>query len=177
MARHPENMGGRGDLGRLFAALVDSVAETVAPAREAALDFDVDRLGRELASAKDPMGLLAAFAAQAKDADGASALELRLAERLEEAGIFAEDVELPEVRVVRPRTSGLFYLRIDDQQIPYLAKLRVLGIEAALNSALLCSALLGDAASATREDIVKLEQRVARSIARQGAEPLSLIHI
>ena len=173
MAQHPENTGGRGDLGRLFAALVDSVAETVAPAREAALDFDVDRLGRELASAKDPMGLLAAFAAQAKDADGASALELRLAERLDEAGIFAEDVELPEVHVVRPRTSGLFYLRIDDQQIPYLAKLRVLGIEAALNSALLCSALLEDGASATREDIVKLEQRVARSIARQGAEPLA----
>ena len=173
MARHPENTGGRGDLGRLFAALVDSVAETVAPAREAAVDFNVDRLGRRLASAKDPMGLLASLAAQAMDAEGASALELRLAERLDEAGIFADDVELPEVRVVRPRTSGLFYLRIDDQQIPYLAKLRVLGIEAALNSALLCSALLEDGASATREDLVKLEQRVARSIAGQGAEPLA----
>lgn len=159
-------------LEKLLGALADDIEEAAAQA-EAARGFDIDRLGRRLMAADDPIEALASFAARAKGREGACALELRLAERLDAAGIFSEDVALPSVRVVRPKTSGLFYLRIEDREIAYLSKLRVLGIEAALNSALLCSALLDEPGGATMEQVVRLEQRICRSIAQQGAEPLA----
>ena len=44
--------------------------------------------------------------------------------------------------MVRPRTSDLFYLRIDEDELPYSTKLRVLRVEAALNAALLATRAL-----------------------------------
>ena len=161
----------RSQLGRLFAAFVDEASDAAQPSAPA--PFDVDRFGRKLAGAEDPFAFLAAFAVQARSDEGVCALEARLAERLDEAGIFAEDVDMPEAHVVRPRTSGLFYVRVDEPELPYLAKLRIIGIEAALNAALLCQAILDDPAQATREDVIKAEQRIARSVAAQGSAPLA----
>lgn len=166
-----ENNDERSQLGRLFAAFVDEAAETAEAS--AAAGFDVDKFGRELACAEDPFAFLASFAVQARADECACALELRLAERLDEAGIFAEDVDMPEAHVVRPKTSGLFYVRVDEPELPYLAKLRIIGIEAALNAALLCQAILDEPAAASREDVIKAEQRISRSVAAQGSAPLA----
>ena len=171
MSDDTANNDERSQLGRLFAAFVDEAAD--AAENGAVPGFDVDAFGRELACAEDPFAHLASFVVQARADERACALELRLAERLDEAGIFAEDVKMPEAHVVRPKTSGLFYVRVDEPELPYLAKLRIIGIEAALNGALLCQAILDEPTAATREDIIKAEQRIARSVAAQGSTPLA----
>ena len=76
-----------------------------------------------------------------RPATAPSALETHLAERLQEAGVAGRrrGRDARELRVVRPRTSGLFYLRIDEDELRYAAKLRVLRVEAALNGALLAT--------------------------------------
>lgn len=173
MPKDPANNNERSELGRLFAAFVDEAVDAAANVPPAPEPFDVDRLGREAAATDDPFAFLAAFAVQARADENAGALELRLAERLDEAGIFEQDVDLPQAHVVRPKTSGLFYIRVDAAELPYLAKLRVIAVEAALNAALLAQAILDDPATATREDVIKAEQRVARSVAAQGGDPLA----
>ncbi len=90
-----------------------------------------------------------------------------------EAGLLETDVELPGVHVIRPRTSGLFYLRLDEQHVAYLAFLRVLRIEAALNAALLASRVLPEPNDASLEDVVRAEQRVTRSVTAQVADVAS----
>lgn len=172
-----------GRLGKLFAALVGDGTTAPDASRpdpaDDACPFDVDELARSLATASDPVGVLRVFVAsirsrseraEAGDGTEPSGLELYLAERLAEAGLFADDVELPALRVVRPRTSDLFYLRIDDDELPGIAKLRVVRLEAALNGALLATRVLPDEAShATLEELVRCEQRCARSIVAQAA--------
>ena len=177
-----------GRLGRLFAALVGT--ETDAPetggggpgadeAEPAATSrLDLEELSRQLANSTNPLLALRrlvddvrARTASAEAGDAPSALETHLAERLQEAGLSDSDSrETPAVRVVRPRTSGLFYLRIDEDELSYAAKLRVLRIEAALNGALLATQALEDPEAASCEDLVRLEARCARSIVAQAAE-------
>ena len=177
-----------GRLGRLFAALVGT--ETDAPetggggpgadeAEPAATSrLDLEELSRQLANSTNPLLALRrrvddvrARTASAEAGDAPSALETHLAERLLEAGLSDSDSrETPAVRVVRPRTSGLFYLRIDEDELSYAAKLRVLRIEAALNGALLATQALEDPEAASCEDLVRLEARCARSIVAQAAE-------
>ncbi|OUO34582.1 hypothetical protein [Olsenella sp. An290] len=158
------------------------------PGREAAAApdntsvLDVDELGRSLAASPDPLALLAGLVVDVRSrAERAglaeegptlppSALEVHLAERLVEAGLLEPDVELPSLHVVRPRTSDLFYLRVEDAQLPYLAKVRVLRIEAALNAALLATRVLPDANAASGAELVRCEQRVARSVTSQAPE-------
>lgn len=161
-----------GGIEKVIAAMVEGAAKAALAGAAPSEGFDIDRFGRELMAAKDPAALLESFVVQTRSDEGASALERRLAERLGEAGIFEDEGRLPGLRVVRPRTSGLFYLRIEDAELPYLAKLRVLGVEAALNGALLCSALLDDPRGASMEEIVRTEQRVARSVAQQAQTPV-----
>ncbi|WP_346696374.1 tetratricopeptide repeat protein [Thermophilibacter mediterraneus] len=178
---------GRGRLGRLFAALVstdpDDGAEAAGGTDGNTSVLDVDGLADALMASPDPMALLAGMVAdvraraEATALPGAdvpalppSALETHLAARLVGAGLLEPEPELPSVRVVRPRLSGLLYLRIEDERVSYLAKLRVLGIEAALNSALLVTRALERPADATVEELVRAEQRVARSIVAQAGE-------
>ena len=171
-----------GRLGRLFAALVGTDDDDE-PARAekdgAAGGFDLDELARSLASASDPAGVLRAFAAGVQErsslaeigqGEAPSGLELYLAERLIEAGVLASDAApLPALRVVRPRTSDLFYLRVEDEELPWLSKVRLIRVEAALNAALLASRTLPEGgASATLEEVVRCEQRTCRSIVAQA---------
>lgn len=178
--------GGRGRLGRLFAALVNTDNETGAadaPGGDGNTSvLDIEQLSDSLVVSPDPMALLAGFvvdvrarmdAASLPDAGDAlppSAFEAHLAARLVEAGLLETDVELPSLHVVRPRASGLFYLRVDDAETTHLARLRVLRIESALNAALLASLVVSDANDATVEELVRAEQRVARSITSQARE-------
>ena len=185
--------GTSGRLGRLFAALVGGAAEvdlsdgparvSVASAPDAATSsLDVEALSQELVSSPDPMALLQAFVVDVRDraatlpGDGGlvpSSLELHLANRLEQAGLGDKGVELPALHVVRPRTSDLFYLRVDEASLSYAAKIEVMRVEAALNAALLASRLLPDANAATQAELVRSEQRVARSIVGQASRVVS----
>lgn len=180
---------GRGRLGRLFAALVSAGDEPLpdvaggAPGADGNTSvLDVEGLSSSLVSSPDPLALLASLVVDVRGrvesaglpGEGAalppSALEVHLASRLVEAGLLETDVDLPSVHVVRPRTSGLFYLRLDDRQVSYLALVRVIRIEAALNAALLVSHVLPSPNDATLEEIVRAEQRVARSVTAQVPE-------
>lgn len=176
---------GRGRLGRLFAALVSTEGDAE-EGRDASPDantsvLDIEELSSSLLTSPDPMALLAGLVVdvrgriEATALPGSSALppsplEVHLSTRLAEAGLLETDVELPALHVVRPRTSGLFYLRVDEPRVPELARTRVLRIEAALNDVLLASHVVGDASAATVEELVRAEQRVARSITSQAAE-------
>ena len=164
MTRGPENTSNK-NLGELFAAMVGGTTNAGATAEGA---FDVDRLGRKLMAADDPVAFLRGFVSRVRASKFSCALEARLTDRLDESGLLGDDGITPAFRVVRPKTSGLFYLRIDDPELPYLAKLRVLGAEAALNACLMCSALLDEPLSAGMEEVVRTEQRIARSVAQQA---------
>lgn len=197
-AEHDERRpaGERGGLGRLFAALVSTGDDEALPdvPEEAPEEadgnttvLDVEGLSRSLASSPDPMALLSGLVVDVRGRSGAagapgdgdapalppSPLETHLAARLVEAGLLETDVELPSLHVIRPRTSDLFYLRLDDQRVSYLALLRVMRIEAALNSVLLASHVLPDPNEASLEEIVRAEQRVARSVTAQAADVAS----
>ena len=176
----------RGRLGRLFAALVgteDAAEKDLGPARDAAQGapadvshLDLDALSRKLATSPDPAHALRAFVADvrlrtesAEAGPAPSALETYLAERLDEADLAGADgVSLPAFRVVRPTTSNLFYLRMDDEEVPWLAKLKLLRVEAALNGALLATLGLEHADEASLEELVAFEGRCARSVVAQA---------
>ena len=183
-----------GRLGRLFAALVGIDQPDVTPAddAEAAAEatgtsrLDLEKLSRELAGSRDPERVLRDFVSDVRHRSAAadaelvsrtsgrresipSAFDTYLAERLQEAGVLEEDgVYLPAIRVVRPRSSGLFYLRVEEPEIPWLSKVKVLRVEAALNAALLADEGLEDANAASLEELVRYEGRCARSIVAQA---------
>lgn len=172
-----------GRLGRLFAALVGTEGEVaekpLGQTDDAHPPFDLDDLARSLAAASDPAGALRSFAASVRErselagsgaTEAPGGLELYLAERLLEAGVLESDgAALPSMRVVRPRTSDLFYLRVDDDELPWLSKVRLLRVEAALNGALIASRVLPDGgAGSTLEEVVRCEQRACRSIVAQA---------
>ena len=184
-----------GRLGRLFAALVGADQPEATPAEEAgeaapdaprSSRLDLEKLSHDLSSSHDPARVLRDFVSDVRHRSAAadaelvtrmpgrrdpapSAFETYLAERLQEAGVLEEDgVYLPSLRVVRPRSSGLFYLRVEEPEIPWLSKVKVLRVEAALNAALLAEEGLEDANSASLEELVRYEGRCARSIVAQA---------
>ena len=131
--------------------------------------LDLGLLSRSLLSAADPAARLRAFVGDVRDSKTSDARARHLAQRLVEAGLMEDDPELPPLKVVRPGTSGLFYLRTQAAELSYLAKMRVLAIEGALNGALLADGVLGEPADATEETLVRVEARVMGSVAAQAA--------
>ncbi len=100
--------------------------------------FDYDAFAERILLTNDPIAELklivgAIRTQQARD-EAVLGLEAFLARQLEEAGLFEKDADLPTLKIVMPTRSKMFYLRIQDPQMTYLAKLRVLRIEAALNA-------------------------------------------
>lgn len=187
-----------GRLGRLFAALVGGDEEpdvdgggNAMPAPSDAVPdpgdapapgtshLDLDALSRRLIGSPDPEGELRSLVADVRrrsegpaDDLAPSDFELYLATRLTEAGIRdGRDATraLPRVSVVRPHTSGLFYLRVSGGSISWGEKVALLRTEAALNCALLAEHSLPDANACSLEEIVRCEQRVCRSIASQAS--------
>ena len=190
-----EGNGTHSWLGRLYSSLVRIDGETddtheAAPEVSTEEDdavrttstLDIQALRIRLVQATEPVASLKELVSDirsretAAGADGPlppGTLELYLAQKLEEAGLLATDLELPRFRVIVPHTSGMFYLHVDDAEVLYLAELRVFGIEAALNAVLLADAYLVDAGSATEEDLVGLESRIASSIVAGGVSGFS----
>ena len=135
-------------------------------------------LGETLTDAADPIAVLKQLVGEIRtreaDAgeDGSTSkmpcgLERYAARMLEEAGLFANDIKLPELKATRLQSSGMLYLRCSDSRIPYLAKLRIIRIEAALNAIRFAGISLPK--DATMEDAYRLNQGLARSIAAQAA--------
>ena len=164
-----------GEKGAAAGASATAEAEAEAAPSESALDMAA--LVRELLGSREPLGRLRGFVTDvegraAGDASRQDALlpcgrERHLARRLREAGLFDDDVELPGLRVIQPRMTGLVYLRVTDRELPYLAKLRVMALEAALNEALLSQAMPGADPAAGERDLVRDERLLRRSIAEQ----------
>lgn len=98
-----------------------------------------------------------------------SGVELFLAHRLYESGLFDEKIELPHIRIVRPHASGMLYLRIEQEQLPYSAMLTILRIEAALNALRFAYSYFEDSQDASEEDVAVLQQRITSSIVAQAA--------
>ena len=143
------------------------------PEAHPALDYS--SLVTSLLGASDPISELKRFVGnirtrEAEHADDPAlapcGLELFAARRLSEAGLFEDDVELPPLTVVRPETSRMLYLRTTHQRIPYLAKLRIIALEAALNAIRFANSALP--ADASEEDAFRANQALARSIVAQA---------
>lgn len=149
--------------------------------------LDLPALVRSLVRDSDPLTTLRAFAGDVESREKAAGSggdvllpcerELRLVRRLREAGLMEDDPELPGLRVIQPRMTGLVYLRVTDRELPYLSKLRVMALEAAINEALLAQAMPDAAPDAGEDELVRDEALVRRSIAEQartlgpGTEP------
>ena len=186
-----EGTDAHGRLGRLFAALVnngDGLEGTgradegeTAPDESEPSRLDVEELSRALVGSPDPMGVLRGFVADVRSRSGEgekddeaaesrapSPFELYLSMRLTEAGIQDDSIPLPAVSIVRPRTSDLFYLRVIDESLPWLSKVKLLRVESALNCALLVERSLDDPNATPLEEIVRCEQRIERSVVSQA---------
>lgn len=178
-----ENSAAGQSLGARFAAAVNAENPRVTST------LDIDVLSQRLMTSDDPLsdlGLVVAdVCSREQDVGGKGAtsiiapnssnqgalppsnLEVFLADSLDDAGLLAPDVAIPSVSAVRPHTSHLFYLRVNDPELSYAAKLKVLGIEAALNAALLASTFFEDADDVPMEELVRFRQRVATSVISQ----------
>ena len=178
-----ENSAAGQNLGARFAAAVNAENPRVTST------LDIDVLSQRLMTSDDPLsdlGLVVAdIRSREQDVGGKGAtsiiapnssnqgalppsnLEVFLADSLDDAGLLAPDVAIPSVSAVRPHTSHLFYLRVNDPELSYAAKLKVLGIEAALNAALLASTFFEDADDVPMEELVRFRQRVATSVTSQ----------
>ena len=186
-------MGERNPKKNLFKRLIERLRkprgdEAAAPAAEpepvetvpSAPTFSFDRLARRLHHADDPIAALRDFTANVEKriaaGNAVAPLEAFLAHALEDAGLDGVEVDLPDVSVVRPPASGLFYLRMDAGEIPYLALLHVLGIEAALNATQLASQYFGERGPSTEAEVWQFAQHLPPSIISQilSIEPLHL---
>ena len=157
------------------------------PARKAApaptrVGLDMDMLARALFLSNEPIEVLRLVARDIKTRKTNSSLapvcgiprrptgaELYLMRMLSEAGILEEDLDNLSIRIVRLSTSGLFYVRVQDERLPYPTMLRLLRIEAALNALQMAAGGPGGLDALSLEDAYVLFQRIVGSI---EAEPL-----
>jgi tetratricopeptide (TPR) repeat protein len=156
-------------------------AEVVEPSQASRLDFP--ELAERITNAMDPLSELKRFVgdirtreadAEAHPENAPCELERYAARMLDEAGLFETEPELPSLTAVQLRSSHLIYLRHADQSLPYLAKLRVLRLESAINAIRFASVSLAE--DATQEQAYQLNQGLARSIVAQARpidEPLA----
>ncbi|MBQ3283804.1 MAG: hypothetical protein IJH42_08175, partial [Atopobiaceae bacterium] len=134
--------------------------------------FDPQELVESLAESPDVFASLRSFVgmvrtAEAGQDEGVCAAARALARWLIEAGLFGKEVELPNVTCVVLERTGLVYLRINAPRLTYLAKVRVLAIEAALNRMLLVSRNLVDLGTATEEQVYRADVEVETGIAKK----------
>lgn len=134
--------------------------------------FDLDAFSSRILATEDPVAELRLFVGEMRrreQEEGAALLGLeRFASRvLEEAGLFAKDVELPPFTIVKPRLSGMFYLRSREQSMPYLAKVRIISLEAALNAIRYAATYFSDDPTVSMERCYQLNQDLQSSICAQ----------
>lgn len=96
-----------------------------------------------------------------------SPVERFVARMLVEAGLFSTDTELPRMSVVRSPHSQMLFVRVEQRELSYLARLRVLKIEAALNAMRYACTYFDDPHDVTEADCYKLTQGLATSVCAQ----------
>ncbi|MBQ9058695.1 MAG: hypothetical protein IJ125_05890, partial [Atopobiaceae bacterium] len=94
-------------------------------------------------------------------------IERYLARLLEEAGLFASDIELPPIDIGRHSASGLVYVHAQKRKISYLAHLRIMEIESALRRVGFALAILDDPDAASEQDCIAANQRLDSSLCAQ----------
>ena len=155
------------DLNALFALIQQGGA-----ALSVDESFDPRALVESLAETPDVFGTLRTFVgmvrtAEAEGDERVCAAARALARWLVEAGLFGDEVELPAVSCVLLERTGLAYLRINAARLTYLAKVRVLAIEAALNRMLLVERQLVDLGGAGEEQVWRADADVLGGVARR----------
>lgn len=135
--------------------------------------LDLEALSARIVGNLDPIAELKLFVGdiRTREAEGTyppSSFERFAARLLCEAGLFKDDVELPVLRIVRPSASGMFYLRIHTPKIPYLAKVRVFAIEAALNALRFSDTYFENPDEPTVEEHYQLIQKLTHSVTAQS---------
>lgn len=137
-------------------------------------EFDVSAFCQDLMATDDPEGLLEDWLAghASDEPDDEDPLEAYLARSLCELsfGEEGEGAELPAFRVVRPTTSGLLYLRVEEPRVAFGGYLRVVSLEAALNGLVLAEGLLRGSASYTLEDVYRALQTLDARVAAQATD-------
>lgn len=134
--------------------------------------FDFEAFSQRIVGISDPIAELKLFVGEVRtreaNEDDVSPFERYAARMLCEAGLFKDDVELPTIRIVRPPASGMFYLRVESLMLPYLAKVRVLALEAALNALRFSDTYFDDPDEHDVEEHYQLLQKLTHSIAAQS---------
>ena len=153
--------------------------ETKAPERTSLLAHPSD-LVDALTQDADPLGTLASLVKDAFDhasklSDAPHGGEETFARWLSEAGLGEgsgpEEVEMPRTRIVRLHRNKLAYIRIEQPEVTYLARRKVLAIEAVLNRMLLVESLAGEGfADAGEGELYRLAQGAQDSICAQAAQ-------
>lgn len=104
-----------------------------------------------------------------------NAIELFLARKLEESGIGDGGLSLPNLKVVRPHTNGMFYLRLPKGDVSYGDTLSMYSLEAALNAGVLAEELFRLRPPEDEEEIFAaldtLGQRITAQIDDLSAPP------
>ena len=162
-------------LNNIISSLMDSLKDPQGPDGEKPVGFDghaldIARFGRGLIASNDPAAHLRTMVRQIEAAEAPSAYAAWFARRVREAGLFETDTELPKISVVRPKTSGLFYIRCREGELTYLACLRIIGVESALNFALLAQGWASDVNEVPAEELVRFEASVCGSVAAQAGQ-------
>ena len=144
--------------------------------------LDMDMLARLLFLSNEPIEVLRLATRDIKTRKTNSSLapicgipmrptgaELYFMRMLTEAGIFDEQLDDVKAKVVRLTTSGLFYIRVLDERLPYPALVSLLRIESALNALQMAADGTTSLSDLSLEDVYVLFQRIVGSI---EAEPL-----
>ena len=145
--------------------------------------LDYEAFAKKLTTTNDPIAELKLFVGGIRTREAGkgaepSPYERYAARRLSEAGLFDREVKLPQLRIVRPKPSRMLYLRVTDKELSYLAKTRVLSLEAALNALRLSNDYFDDPNEHSVREHYQLIQRLTSSVTAQSpnlAEHVSVI--
>lgn len=131
-----------------------------------------------LTQAVDPLTTLAelvkdTFDHTQKVSEPTSGVAETFARWLSEAGLGedSEEAEMPRTRLVRLYRNSLAYIRIEQPETTYVARRKVLAVEAVLNRMLIVESLAGEGLSEDGEgELYRLAQSAQDSICAQAAQ-------
>ena len=150
----------------------DEPTPAAAPARP------VTELGLHLYAAADPVAVLNAWckathlALEGGVEPEPSPLEIYLLQQLEDAGIGSVSFSLPGLKVVRPQTNGMFYLRLPHNKASYGDTLSMYRLEAALNAGVIAEDIFVGVVPGNVELLYAAADALMHRITHQGSDIL-----